>query len=136
MDNEISESLDKPQPTKKQSFWELVRFAVIALLVVIPIRLFIAEPFVVSGGSMIPTFQNGNYLIVDKLSYKLGDPKRDDVIVFKYPNDKTKFFIIIKRSIHTHFICFMWNFFFFFFWWKKSLYKSCSSNSICIKTFK
>jgi len=83
--------------TKKQSFWELVRFAVIALIIVIPIRAFIAEPFVVSGSSMVPTFENGNYLIVDKISYKLSDPQRDDVIVFRYPNDQTKFFI--KRII-------------------------------------
>lgn len=96
MENEIVEGLNKPQ-SKKQSFWELVRFALIALIVVIPIRVLVAEPFVVSGNSMVPTFENGNYLIIDKISYKLGDPKRDDVVVFRYPNDKTKFFI--KRVI-------------------------------------
>lgn len=80
-----------------QSLWELVRFAFIAIVIVVPIRLFIAEPFVVSGGSMSPTFENGNYLIVDKVSYKLSSPKRNDVIVFRYPNDKKKFFI--KRII-------------------------------------
>ena len=83
--------------TKWQSFWELVRFAIMALLIVVPIRLFVAEPFVVSGSSMVPTFENGNYLIIDKISYRLGDPKRNDVIVFRYPNDQTKFFI--KRIV-------------------------------------
>jgi signal peptidase I len=83
--------------TKAQSFWELVRFALIALIIVIPIRIFVAEPFVVSGLSMFPTFNNGDYLIVDKISYELGSPKRDDVVVFRYPNDTTKFFI--KRVI-------------------------------------
>ncbi|MFA6300743.1 MAG: signal peptidase I [Candidatus Paceibacterota bacterium] len=83
--------------TKWQSFWELVRFAAIALIIVIPIRYFIAEPFIVSGSSMVPTFENGDYLIVDKISYELGSPKRDDVVVFRYPNDTTKFFI--KRII-------------------------------------
>lgn len=83
--------------TAGQSFWELVRFAILALIIVIPVRILVAEPFIVSGSSMVPTFQNGNYLIVDKLSYKLSDPKRDDVVVFRYPNDKTKFFI--KRII-------------------------------------
>ncbi|MFA5778220.1 MAG: signal peptidase I [Candidatus Paceibacterota bacterium] len=82
---------------KWQSFLELVRFAVIALIIVIPIRLFIAEPFIVSGLSMAPTFQNGDYLIVDKLSYKLSSPQRNDVVVFRYPNNPTKFFI--KRII-------------------------------------
>jgi len=81
----------------KQSFWELVRFAIIALLIVIPVRVFIAEPFVVSGSSMIPAFEDGNYLIVDKISYRLNNPKRDDVVVFQYPGDHKKFFI--KRII-------------------------------------
>ena len=85
------------EKSTKQSFWELVRFALIALVIVVPIRLFIAEPFVVSGSSMVPTFLNANYLIVDKISYRLNDPKRNDVIVFRYPNDQKKFFI--KRII-------------------------------------
>ncbi|KKS03998.1 MAG: Signal peptidase I [Candidatus Nomurabacteria bacterium GW2011_GWA2_41_25] len=80
-----------------QSFWELVRFAFIALIIVIPIRVFIVEPFVVSGNSMVPTFENGDYLIIDKISYELGNIKRNDVAVFRYPNDPTKFFI--KRII-------------------------------------
>lgn len=83
--------------TKWQSFWELVRFALIAIIIVVPIRVFIAEPFIVSGSSMVPTFENGDYLIVDKLSYELRSPRRDDVVVFRYPNDTTKFFI--KRVI-------------------------------------
>lgn len=87
----------EPTKTKAQSFWELARFALIALFVVIPIRIFIAEPFVVSGASMIPTFANGDYLIIDKISYSLSEPKRYDVVVFRYPGDTTKFFI--KRII-------------------------------------
>jgi signal peptidase I len=85
------------EKTGAQSFWELVRFAIIALVIVVPVRMLVAEPFIVSGSSMVPTFENGDYLIVDKLSYKLTDPKRDDVVVFRYPNDTTKFFI--KRII-------------------------------------
>jgi signal peptidase I len=85
------------EKTKMQAFWELVRFAFMALLVVIPIRLFLAEPFIVSGSSMVPTFSNGDYLVVDKISYELGSPKRDDVVIFRYPGDTTKFFI--KRII-------------------------------------
>ncbi len=86
---------------EKQSFWELIRFVIIALLVVVPVRLFIIQPFVVSGSSMVPTFENGNYLIVDEISYSLKDPQRYDVVIFKYPDpnpeNKTKFFI--KRII-------------------------------------
>ena len=83
--------------SKGQSFWELARFAIIAVAIVIPIRIFIAQPFIVSGSSMFPTFQDGQYLIVDEISYRLESPKRDDVVVFRYPNDTTKFFI--KRII-------------------------------------
>jgi signal peptidase I len=82
---------------KEESGWDLLRFAIIAILVVVPLRLFIAQPFIVSGSSMFPTFQDKNYLIVDELSYHLNDPKRDDVIIFKYPKDTTKYFI--KRII-------------------------------------
>lgn len=99
MEEKLEKKFEKAtqKKTTRQSFWELVRFALIAFAIVIPIRVFIAEPFVVSGSSMVPTFINGDYLIVDKISYRLNDPKRDDVIIFRYPNDTTKFFI--KRII-------------------------------------
>jgi signal peptidase I len=80
-----------------QSLWELVRFALIALLVVIPVRILVAQPFIVSGSSMVPTFTNGDYLIINELTYRLSDPKRFDVVVFRYPGDTTKFFI--KRVV-------------------------------------
>jgi signal peptidase I len=90
MENEPIKKEAKMQSQEKttaQSFWELVRFALIAIIIVIPVRWFIADPFVVSGPSMLPTFNNGDYLIVDQLSYELGNPKRDDVVVFEYPLD-------------------------------------------------
>jgi len=80
-----------------QSFWELVRFALIAIIIVVPIRMFIAQPFIVSGSSMVPTFQDGQYLVVDEISYILGTPKRDDVVVFRDPSNTKIFFI--KRII-------------------------------------
>jgi signal peptidase I len=46
---------------------------------------------------MYPTFENGQYLVVDEISYKIKDPQRDDVVIFRYPNDTKKFFI--KRII-------------------------------------
>ncbi len=82
---------------KKESFWDILRFAIIALLIVIPVRTFVAQPFIVSGSSMVPTFIDGEYLIVDEISYRVSEPVRGDVIVFKYPKDETKYFI--KRII-------------------------------------
>lgn len=82
---------------KGNFFKELITFAVIAAVIVIPIRMFIAQPFIVSGESMIPTFESGQYLIIDQLTYRFEEPMRGDVIVFKYPQDPKKFFI--KRII-------------------------------------
>jgi len=76
---------------------EIVRFSIIALIIVLPIRWFIAQPFIVSGASMETTFHNNEYLIVDQLSYHLGSPERGDVVIFRYPRDLSKYFI--KRVI-------------------------------------
>lgn len=76
---------------------EIIRFVFIAVFVVLPIRIFIAQPFIVSGSSMDPTFKNGEYLIVDEISYRFEDPQRGDVVIFKYPLDTSKYFI--KRII-------------------------------------
>lgn len=46
---------------------------------------------------MVPTFENRDYLIVDELTYRLHEPSRGDVVIFRYPNDPSKFFI--KRMI-------------------------------------
>ena len=77
--------------------WETFRFLCIAIVIVVPIRLFIAQPFIVSGASMDPTFKDKQYLIVDELSYHLGDPLRGDVVIFKYPRNPKQYFI--KRVI-------------------------------------
>lgn len=76
---------------------EIIRFSLVALVVVLPIRLFVAQPFIVSGASMETTFSTGQYLIVDQLTYHLEEPKRGEVIIFRYPKDPSKFFI--KRII-------------------------------------
>lgn len=85
---------EKKQSTFKKDLWQ---FLFLLIFIVIPFRLFVAQPFVVSGDSMYPTFESGEYLIVDQLSYNIGDPHRGDVAVFHYPNDPGKFFI--KRVI-------------------------------------
>ncbi len=86
-----------PQEHSENFFIELLKFALLALCIVIPVRLFVAQPFIVSGESMVPTFQNGQYLIVDELTYHFEVPKRGDVIVFRYPKDPSQFFI--KRIV-------------------------------------
>lgn len=88
----------RKEEEKKNTFWgEVVQFILIIIFVVIPFRAWVAQPFVVSGDSMQPNFETGDYLIIDQLSYRFNDPERGDVIVFRYPNDPSKFFI--KRVI-------------------------------------
>jgi signal peptidase I len=57
----------------------------------------VIQPFFVKGSSMYPNFHDGDYLIVDELSYELGKPQRGDVVIFRYPNNPSEFFI--KRVI-------------------------------------
>jgi signal peptidase I len=72
-ENEPLNTLIKEESSEKESvgdsFWELARFAIIAIAIVIPIRVFIAQPFIVSGSSMVPTFENGQYLVVDEIFF-------------------------------------------------------------------
>lgn len=80
---------------EKESWWDFIRFAFIAALIVLPVRFFIAQPFVVSGASMVPTFDSGDYLIIDEVSYRFEPPERGDVVVFRFPLEQRKF--LIKR---------------------------------------
>lgn len=80
------------------NFWkELIKLVFLSLFIVIPFRLYIAQPFVVEGASMDPTFDTGDYLIVDELTYHWKSPERGSVLIFKYPKDPKKSFI--KRVI-------------------------------------
>lgn len=77
--------------------WEVAKIVIIAAVIVIPIRYFLFQPFFVRGQSMDPNFGNGDYLIIDEISYHLRAPERGEVIVFKYPQDLSQRFI--KRII-------------------------------------
>ncbi len=76
---------------------EIFIFACIVLFVVIPIRTYVAQPFIVRGDSMFPTFHSGDYLIIDQLSYRFGTPQRYDIVIMRWPKDPDIFFI--KRVI-------------------------------------
>ena len=83
---------------KRENFFtELLKLALIVVVIVVPVRLWVAQPFLVSGASMEPTFDTGQYLIVDELSYHFRAPERYDVIIFRYPKDPSRFYI--KRII-------------------------------------
>lgn len=79
------------------AIFELVKIIVIALAIVVPIRYFLIQPFYVNGASMEPAFHTHEYLIVNEISYRFTEPKRGDVVVFKYPRNPKQYFI--KRVI-------------------------------------
>jgi signal peptidase I len=93
----------------KSTAREYVEALVVALAVALFIRTFIVQAFKIPSGSMLPTLQIGDHILVDKLAYGLrvpylgrrilsfGNPARGDVVVFVYPVDPTKDFI--KRVI-------------------------------------
>ena len=77
--------------------WDLVKVAVVALVLAGLVRYFLIQPFFVEGASMEPNFENGEYLLVDELSYYFRNIERGEVVVFHYPLDTSKYYI--KRII-------------------------------------
>src|SRR3989344_3084871 len=86
-----------PLPKKKSAFRDFFEALVIALVIALPIKYFIASPFIVVGTSMSPTFENNDYLIVDKITYRLHEPNRGDVVIFRPPFSEKTYFI--KRIV-------------------------------------
>jgi signal peptidase I len=78
-------------------FWETIKIVVISLVVILPIRYFIVQPFFVKGASMESNFEDGDYIFVNELAYEVGTVHRGDVVIFRYPLDQSQFFI--KRVI-------------------------------------
>ncbi|MEK7195386.1 MAG: signal peptidase I [Patescibacteria group bacterium] len=79
------------------SILEVFEVILIAVGAVFLIRSFLIQPFLVSGSSMVPNFSNGDYLLIDELTYHFRSPDRGEVVVFKYPKDESTYFI--KRII-------------------------------------
>ncbi|WML49295.1 signal peptidase I [Neobacillus sp. PS3-34] len=80
---------------KKNEVWEWTKALVIAVILAAVIRYFLFAPIVVDGLSMTPTLHDQDRMIVNKLSYEIGKPKRFDIIVFHAPEGKD----YIKRVI-------------------------------------
>ena len=77
--------------------FELLKIVVISLVIIIPVRYFLIQPFYVKGASMEPNFFDHEYLIIDEISYRFDEPDRGDIIVFRYPKNPQEYFI--KRLI-------------------------------------
>ena len=79
------------------NIWDIAKVVLVSAAIIIPIRTFIFQPFFVRGASMEPSFYNGDYLLIDELSYRLHEPQRGDVVVFRPPLNPDQFYI--KRII-------------------------------------
>jgi signal peptidase I len=76
---------------------EILEIFLVAFFSILLIYKFLAQPFLVKGASMEPNFKDGDYLLVDEISYRLRAPERGDVVVFRYPGDEAVFYI--KRIV-------------------------------------
>lgn len=64
---------------------EMIETVAVVLSIFLVIYLFLVQPHQVNGLSMYPTFNNGDYVLTDKVSYKTRTPKRGEIVVFKAP---------------------------------------------------
>jgi signal peptidase I len=79
------------------SVLEFLKTVAIIIIIAFFVRFYLVQPFVVEGSSMEPNFHNAEYLLVNKLSYRMAKPQRGDVIVFHPPNFPSSNYI--KRVI-------------------------------------
>lgn len=84
-------------PRQKSAFREYAEALIIAVLLALVIRTFVVQAFKIPSGSMLPTLQIGDHILVNKFIYYFTPIKRDDIIVFKFPQDESRDFI--KRVI-------------------------------------
>ncbi len=88
----------KEMSTKKKSVWrEYAEAFAIAIILALVIRAFVVQAFKIPSGSMLPTLQVGDHILVNKFIYWFTEPKRGDIIVFRFPKDEGRDFI--KRII-------------------------------------
>ena len=78
-------------------FFDLVETVVMAMAIFVIIYLFLFQPHQVKGNSMYPNFHDGEYILTDKISYRLRQPKRGEVIIFHAPHNEE--YDYIKRII-------------------------------------
>jgi len=100
-DNQIIIEAEPLQPSVFSKFgnfiWEIIKIVVVSLAIIVPVRMFVIQPFIVEGASMEPNFENGQYLIVDEISYRFAAPVRGEVVIFHPPYDTKAYYI--KRII-------------------------------------
>ena len=85
----------------QRGFWfhvlDVVFNIAVIVAIVTAIRTFLVSPFKVEGSSMVSTLEDHEYIVINKLAYILGDPKRGDIVVFRPPSEPSKYYV--KRVI-------------------------------------
>ncbi len=76
---------------------EIAQIALLALAIILPVRYFLIQPFIVKGASMEPNFYDSEYLIIDELTFHFRNPERGEIIVFRPPQHDDQYYI--KRVI-------------------------------------
>ena len=109
----IEQQQEKEQENMKDFIIEVVKMFFLALIIIVPVRMFLFQPFIVRGASMEPNFSEKEYLIINEFGYKntpvsiLGKDivtvrprkefERQEIVVFRAPNDEKQFYI--KRIV-------------------------------------
>lgn len=81
-DTEQTQNQGQKSHVWRNELWDFVKTLLIFYVLYFVMRTYIAQPFLVKGRSMEQTFSDGDYLIVDQLSYNFTEPKRFEVVVF------------------------------------------------------
>jgi signal peptidase I len=87
----------RPIPQGKSALREYAEAFIVAILLALVIRTFVVQAFKIPSGSMLPTLQIGDHILVNKFLYYFQPIRQGDIIVFKYPQDESRDFI--KRVI-------------------------------------
>ncbi len=93
----LQSSGDQERKEETASAKELIKAAVIAVLLALFIRTFVVQAFKIPSESMLHTLLVGDHLLVNKMAYYFGEPERGDIIVFQYPKDDSRDFV--KRVV-------------------------------------
>lgn len=76
---------------------EILEIIAFSIIIVVGVRYFLVQPFLVDGYSMEPNFFSGDYLLINEITYRFKEPQRGEVVVFHYPGNESTYFI--KRII-------------------------------------
>ncbi|OGG03767.1 signal peptidase I [Candidatus Gottesmanbacteria bacterium RBG_16_52_11] len=70
------------------AMFDFLQGIVVILAIMVMVYLFLMSPQEINGQSMDPTFHNGEYILTNKVEYKVSDPQRGDIVIFKSPRNK------------------------------------------------